>query len=132
MAYPQLWVAFYRPRYGNYQHWALYLQDGNDHTLYEVTGSHPNFQKNQVKAKPQSSSSYRNKLFVASLSKSDISLVAKAARDVKVDNSTTEWDSQEYVIDIIESLKDELVLDEDDEDYKKARKELRKRRGAIV
>ncbi|RMD43444.1 hypothetical protein DV735_g1593, partial [Chaetothyriales sp. CBS 134920] len=132
MSYPQLYVAFYRPRYGNYRHWSLYLQDGNKHTLYEVTGSHPNFRKNEVKANPQNSSSYLSKLFVASLSKSDVSLVNKAVEQVQVDNSTTEWDCQEYVIDIIEQLKDDLVLDEDDEDYKRARKDLRKMRGANV
>jgi hypothetical protein len=41
MAYPKLHVVFYRPRYGNYQHWALYLQTGTEHVIFEVTGSHP-------------------------------------------------------------------------------------------
>lgn len=131
MPYPQLYVVFYKPRYGNYKHWALYIQHGNNHTLFEVTGSHPNFRKNEVKAEPQSSGSYLGKQFVASLSQSDISLVRGAVAKVKVDNTTVEWDCQEYIMDIIEQLTEDLVLDED-EDYERALRVLKKMRGPTV
>lgn len=132
MPYPQLYVAFYRPRYGNYQHWALYLQHGDDHTIYELIESSPNFRKNKLKVDPQTSRRYLGKLLVASLGESDIPLVSRAVKDAEVDNTTVEWDCQDYVIEIIERLEEDLVLDEADEDYRRARKALKKKRGAIV
>ncbi|RMZ86476.1 hypothetical protein DV736_g6298, partial [Chaetothyriales sp. CBS 134916] len=132
MPSPQIYVVFYRPRYGNYRHWALYLQSDAGHVIFEVTGSHPNFKKNEVKANPQDSGSYLGKQYVGVISDKDIPAVRKAVAEVKVDNETTEWDCQEYVIDILDKLEEELILEEDDEDYKEARKALRKKRGATV
>jgi hypothetical protein len=132
MAHPKLYVVFYRPRYGNYQHWALYLQTDTENVIFEVTGSHPNFKKNEVRANPQNSNSYRGKLYVGVISDTDIPTVRQCVREVKVDNTTVEWDCQEYVIDILDKLEEALILEEDDEEYKDARKELKKKRGAIV
>lgn len=131
MAWSRLYVVFYRPRYGNYQHWALYLE-GTEHTIFEVTGSHPNFEKKEVKANPSNSGSYLSKLYVGTISETDIVTVRQCVAAVEVDNATTEWDCQEYVIDILDKLEAELVLDEDDEEYKNAREDLKEKRGAVI
>jgi hypothetical protein len=49
-----------------------------------------------------------------------------------VDNETTEWDCQDYVLEILDNLEEEFVLDSDDEDYIDARQTLKDKRGAIV
>lgn len=36
MGYPKLYVAFFRPRFGNYQHWVLYLD--NDEEQLNIRG----------------------------------------------------------------------------------------------
>lgn len=62
----------------------------------------------------------------------DIATVQNVARTTKIDNETVEWDCQEYVLDMLETLEEECVVDDDDETYKDVKKELKKKRGAIV
>jgi len=119
MASPRLYVVFYRPRYGNYQHWALYLQTDADNLIFEVTDSHPNFKRNVVKADPRNSQSFVSMMFLDTVNSSDIATMQKVAKTTEIDNETVEWDCQEYVLDMLET-------------YKKAKKELMKKRGAIV
>lgn len=54
------------------------------------------------------------------------------ANSIPVDNETSEWDCQDYVLEILDRLQEDYVLDEDDEDYQEARKELWSKRGPIV
>jgi hypothetical protein len=37
----KLYVAMYKPVEGNYEHWALYLENDPEHTIYEVSGESP-------------------------------------------------------------------------------------------
>ncbi|KAI9698634.1 MAG: hypothetical protein M1836_003743 [Candelina mexicana] len=132
MGTPKLFVVFYRPRYGNYQHWALYLQTDTGNLIFEVTGSHPYFKHNVVKADPRNSQSFVKMIFMDTVNSGDIATVQNVARTTKTDNETVEWDCQEYVLDMLETLEEECVVDDDDETYKNAKKELKKKRGAIV
>lgn len=66
------------------------------------------------------------------LLQSDPERVRNAAQSVPVDNETTEWDCQDYVLEILDNLEEEFVLDSDDEDYIDARQTLKDKRGAIV
>lgn len=54
------------------------------------------------------------------------------ARITKIDNETVEWDFQEYVLDMLKTLEEECVVDENDGTYKDAKKKLKKKRCAIV
>lgn len=132
MGNPKLYVAFYRPRYGNYHHWALYLETDSDDFIFEVTGSHPNFKRNVVKADPRRSQSFIRMIFVDTVSPSDVVAVQNVSRTTKIDNETVEWDCQEYVLDMLSTLAEECVIDEDEKAYKKAIAELKKRRGPIM
>lgn len=129
---PHLYVVFYRPRYGNYQHWALQLENDEDSIIFEVVGQHPVFERNVSGIKPEKSLNFIKKLYVGVISEGDIPTVKSAVESVPVDNETTEWDCQDYVLEILDQLQDEYILDEDDEDYQEARKELRSKRGAIL
>ncbi|KXG52958.1 uncharacterized protein PGRI_000080 [Penicillium griseofulvum] len=110
MGNPKLYVVFYRPRYGNYHHWALYVDDEDVPMIFEVIGQHPNFMRNVVKAKAEKSKSFLGKEYVG----------------------TVEWDCQDYVLEILDKLEDEFVLEEDDEDYREARRVLKEKKGAII
>ncbi|OAX78315.1 hypothetical protein ACJ72_07381 [Emergomyces africanus] len=100
---PKLHVVFYRPRYGNFQHWALYLDAGDL------------FRPNVVHSRPERSKNFVGKIFIAIISNEDIQRVYDVVRATPVDNNTVEWDCQEYVLDILEKLEDEFILEEDDE-----------------
>lgn len=129
---PKLYVVFYLPRYGNYQHWALYIENGKQHLIFEVVGQHPTFKRNIVIADPKRSKSFLQQLFVAVIHDSDIETVEIAAQSVPVDNETVEWDCQDYVLEVLDKLVEEFVLDANDEEYIDAREILKERRGAIV
>ena len=103
MGSPKLYVVLYRPRYGNYQHWALYLQTDSDNLIFEVTGSHPNFIYNAVKADPTRSRTFVKVVFMDTVSSDNIATVQNVARTTKIDNETVEWDCQEYVLDVLET-----------------------------
>jgi hypothetical protein len=108
------------------------LQTDTDNLILEVTGSHPNFKRNVVKADPKNSQSFIRMIFMDTVSPADVATVEDVARTTKIDNETVEWDCQEYVLDMLEILENECVVDDDDEIYKDAKKELKKKRGAIV
>lgn len=129
---PKLYVALYQPRYGNYQHWALYIENGEEHLVFEVIGQHGTFERNMIVADPKRSRSFRRLVFVAVLDQEDIERVKTATENVSVDNETVEWDCQDYVLEVLDNLEEEFVLDENDEDYIDARKFLREKRGANV
>ncbi|KAE8353428.1 hypothetical protein BDV28DRAFT_148086 [Aspergillus coremiiformis] len=129
---PKLYVAFYRPRYGNYEHWALQLKSDGLSIIFEVIGQHPQFERDILYVKPESSKSFAGKTYVGTISDSDIQMVKEAAESVAVDNETVEWDCQDYVLELLEQLQEDHVLEEDDEDYQEAMKELKSRRGAIL
>ena len=131
MSYPKLYVAFFRPQYGNYQHWGLFLDDDEEQLMFEVLGEHPNFERNVEKQPPEQLEGFLRRVYVAVISKTDIETVKQVAQTVPVDNETVEWDCQEYVLDMLDRLEDECVLDRDDEDYQDARETLRERRGAM-
>ncbi|KAH0844612.1 hypothetical protein AYO21_02059 [Fonsecaea monophora] len=132
MANAKLYVAFYRPRYGNYEHWALSLETDTQALIFEVIGDRPDFKCNLVKANPRSSVSFITMIFMGEVSSGDIDTVQEVARTTKIDNETLEWDCQEYVLDVLETLESEFVVDQDEQTYKDAKKELKKKRGAIL
>jgi len=119
----KVFVAIYRPRYGNYHHWGLFMETGPDtaDVIFEVTGSHPNFERNVVLSDPRNTQSLIEMIFMDEFSPHDIPMVYDIAEKTVVDNSTAEWDCQEYVLDILEKLEEECIVDEDDEITKKQR-----------
>ncbi|KAK5260719.1 hypothetical protein LTS03_011385, partial [Exophiala xenobiotica] len=100
--------------------------------IFEVTGSHPNFKRNVMNANPRNSQSYLQMIFLDSINPGEIAMVQRVAQTTAVDNETLEWDCQEYVLDMLEKLEEECIVDEDDENYKKAKRTLKRKRGAII
>ena len=47
----------------------------------------------------------------------------KKMDEVEVDNETVHWNCQDYVIEAIDHLREECIIDEDDEDYERGRKD---------
>jgi hypothetical protein len=129
MTTAKLYAAFFSPRYGNFTHWALYLDDEDIPMVFEVTGQHPDFQRNVIQAKAEEDPTFLGKEYIGLVNQADIEEIKDAATAVHVDNETVEWDCQDYVLEILDKLVDDFILDEDDEDYREARMILREKRG---
>lgn len=132
MSFYKIFVVFFRPLDGNYQHWALHLDKGNEHETFEVDGSHPEFQRNAYKTDPRKAFNFIGSIYVGLISSTDVPAMQKCVSSVDVNNETIEWDCQDYVLEILDKLEEETILEEDDEDYKIAREDLLERRGAIL
>lgn len=100
----------------------MYLENGSQHTIFEVIGEHPKFERNVISGKPQSTTRHRNCILVATIRDQDVEDLKTYMENMKVDNETALWNCHDYVIEAIDGLYDECIIDEEDEDYKKGRK----------
>ena len=128
----RLYVAIYRAVHGNYEHWALYLENGTEHKVYEVVGEHPQFQPNVVSGKPTSTSRHKKNIVVDDISANDVKELEKVISLTEVKNSVVHWNCQDYVLEILDKLAEECIVDEDEDEYKNARKELKNIYGAMI
>ena len=117
---PKLFVAMYRPVTGNYEHWALYL-DTKD-KIYEVTGTSPHFRRNVIPGKPTSTNRHKRSIFVHPIKLFDSTAFEKAVAAVRLENSISHWNCQDYVIEVLDKLEDECMIDGDDKAYIAAKK----------
>lgn len=122
MATAKLYIAIYRPVRGNYKHWALYLDSASEDVIYEVIGDHPRFERHHILARPDSSMRHQKDILVGTINERDIPQLKQIVAETPVDNDTVYWNCQDYVIDILQRLKNECVIDEDDRDYEKGLK----------
>ncbi|CAG8027837.1 unnamed protein product [Penicillium salamii] len=132
MKYPKLYVVFESPRYGNYYHWALQIENGEESIVFEVEGEHPQFVRKVLEIKAEESGSFLGKEYVGVISKPDIQRVKDVASTIHVDNETVEWDCQDYVLEILDKLEEDYILDENDGDYRDARAILKDKRGSMA
>lgn len=123
----QLYIAMYKPRYGNYEHWALYLDDDGESTIFEVIGDHGTFTRNHLSVNPESSRRHKRNIMVGVINKQDIPQLFQIMESVEIDNETTEWNCQDYVLEALDVLCDECVVDEDDKTYKKGIKKAKEK-----
>ena len=114
----KLYIAISKPRYGNYKHWGLFLQS-SEPLIVEVEGEHPNFSKNTIFGSPGSHTSAEANILVADINEQDIPELNKVISQANVDNQTVEWNCQDYVLEILETLKEDCIVDEDDPHYQK-------------
>ncbi|KAI9744121.1 MAG: hypothetical protein M1818_002273 [Claussenomyces sp. TS43310] len=118
----KLYIAMYRPRYGNYEHWALILDADDYQTTFEVTGEHGTFERNVLSNNPEQP---LRRIQVGTINQRDLPELFKIIQGVEVDNETSEWNCQDYVLEALEKLVDECIVDEDDEDLKKGMKKAK-------
>ena len=114
----------YKPRYGNYEHWALYLDEASEEkkTIFEVVGKHPDFKPHVLEADPEKSIRHKRNILVGTINSGDVPALKSHIEALPIDNETLDWNCQDYVIEAIDKLHEECIIDEDDKDYKKGRK----------
>ena len=127
---PNLSVAMYKPPEGNYLHWALYLEDGSEHTIYEVINEYPHFKANVITGKkPDQSLRYQRSIFMYEINAPDVPGLDETISSVKVRNDIVHWNCQDYVIEALDLLEKECIVDGEDKSYIKAKKQLKKHFG---
>jgi hypothetical protein len=82
----KLYIAMYKPEEGNYEHWALFLNDGNQNVVFEVVGEHPNFTKRVIEANPKNSRRHERSILVGTINQQDVPELREKMDEVEVDN----------------------------------------------
>lgn len=126
---PRLYVAMYKPVTGNYEHWALYLEDNDNHKLFQVVGAHPTFTDNVTIAKSASTERHKRSIFISDINTIDLEELGKAVGAVVPDNSIVPENYQDYIIEVLEKFEEECIVDADEEAYIGAKKELMEHYG---
>lgn len=120
---PALNVAIYGPQAqeGNVHHWALLLDEGEAGcTTYEVVGGSMAFALNEDRNSTPSPSgqSLRNVFLVDLDCSADVQKAHQIARQQAIRNDIAVWNSQQWVMDVVESLHKEYIIE--GYDYAKA------------
>lgn len=121
-----------QPHYGNYDHWALSIQQGRKAFIYEVIGQHGTFTRNvsETAEEFEDSARFKEAIELSEFADRDLQAFKQVVEATVVDNETLEWDCQDYVIEILDNLEDAGVLDEDDGEYQEQKRVLKGKRGS--
>lgn len=122
----KLYIAVYKPHTGNYFHWALYLK-GKPSKVFEVTGEHPRFQRNVIETKPESTGRHIENIRIGEVNDTDMRQFLTIMSAQNIDNVTTGWDCQDYVLEAMDTLVEECVIDDEDESFVKGKKKAMKK-----
>lgn len=117
------------PRYGNFAHWALCAETEETSKIYEVVGSHGSFTRHTIEARPQHSNRYMESIALGEVADVDFKLFETGINDTIVDNDTSEWDCQDFVLEILDKLEEECIIDGDDKFYQKQKKKIQEKRA---
>lgn len=101
----------YKPVTGNYEHWALYLEDHDNHKLFQVVGAHPTFTANVTIAKPTSTERHKRSIFVSDINTIDLDELEKAVGALVPVNSVVHWNCQDYVMEVLEKFEEGFIVD---------------------
>lgn len=127
-----LTVAIYRPREGNFDHWAFctYNKQTKEYRIYQVEGLANQLCATVLPKNPEGSDRLIKKILVGHTRESDTNKASEAIQGVQIQTEVSSWDCQEYVIDIMDSLEEVGILGSFPK-YEAVKKAIKKMRGDI-
>ncbi|MCJ1422919.1 hypothetical protein MMC29_000799 [Sticta canariensis] len=128
---PSLSVAMYQSEHGVYEHWALHLQNNTTDTIYEVVGELPNFQTHVLLKSPSATKRHKRSVFLCNINETDMALFENVLATLAPANSPEGWNCQNYVLDVIDELEEKGVIENSNEAYIEAKKQLSEHFGPL-
>lgn len=125
-----LHVVIYRPREGNYFHWAFhtYNTKSDEHQVFQVEGLENELERTVLTFNPESFMRVVRQILVGHMREIDLKQAAQAIEEVEIQNEVATWDCQDYVIDIMDAL-DDIGLLGSFRKYEAVKKAVKKMRG---
>ncbi len=87
---------------------------------------------NVITANLASLSWHRKNILIGDINADDVKGLKSIILLAKVENLVVHWNCQDYILEILDKLAKECIVEEDEKQYKKARKELDKAYGARI
>ena len=103
-----LYIAIY-PRGAMYKHWALFVDNSLDYTMFHVDGSEGQYRFDERKKDPRTSSRNPELIKVTTIRQGKIPILRQYARDQPL-NRGHGWNCQDYVVELIEKAKKEKII----------------------
>jgi hypothetical protein len=82
-----------------------------------------------LEVRPENSARFLEAVYIGEVQDQGFKEFEKIIKAANVDNETVEWDCQDYVLEILDTLEEECVLDGDDRVYQKQKEVLKNKRG---
>ncbi|TFY82321.1 hypothetical protein EWM64_g1693 [Hericium alpestre] len=117
VATAELSVITYTPSAHSMAHWAIYLRivEGNEiqHLIYQANGDEGELELDIREADPKASSRFRGLINVSDIDDQDtIAQVKETLERQPMQNTIPSWNCQDWVMEALEALNDEMLLDE--------------------
>ncbi|KAK6385764.1 hypothetical protein LTS17_001336 [Exophiala oligosperma] len=114
----KLYAAIYEPLYGNFRHFSLYLENGDEEIIYEATGEWPNFEHNiLVNKNPRNTRRIIALILIGEVNQTEIPEVKMLLEHANIDNETVHWNCQDFVVENADEIVDGC-LTTDDHDWR--------------
>jgi len=118
MVHAELSVVRYRPLAHSKAHWALHLHivggdESKQHFIYQANGEPGALALDVVEANPMQSQRFREEIFVCEIDgERAIAEVKECLRRQPMRNAIATWTCQDWVMESLETLNDEMLVDE--------------------
>ena len=103
-----LYIAMY-PEGLMYKHWALFVDNRPDYTMFHVDGSEGQYRFDERKKDPRTSSRNPELIQVTTILQEDIPMLRQYARNQPL-NRGHGWNCQDYVVELIEKAHEEQII----------------------
>ena len=97
--------------------------------VIEAVGQPTQFTCHVLKVRPEKLSGFWKDVQLGDVAESAFDSFMEVVEAKEVDNETTEWDCQDYVLELLDDLEEEYVIDVDDEFYQEQKQKLKDMRG---
>ncbi|KAK6535275.1 hypothetical protein TWF694_001743 [Orbilia ellipsospora] len=115
-----LFIAIYSTQEGNYKHWALYFQTESDDYIFEVIGQQPDagYERNVTRQPPEANPMFKKKYLVAEIDRGDVKDVIDYLENrSEIHSEITDWCCQDFCLESLETLREDELISQDDENY---------------
>jgi hypothetical protein len=85
-----------------------------------------------VQLRPESTTRHKRNIFIVEIAPTDLDSFREAIAAVPIDNETVDWDCQDYVLEVLDHLEEELVIDGNDGEYIAAKEEAKSHYGPLL
>lgn len=129
-----LYLSIYHPIWGTCAHWASKVKVGSTDTYYlQIFGEPGTFAFNETRGNDPVIAPHRKDINIWNLeSIADVERVRNVARKMRIDTETVLWNCQDWCMDVIQELEEDLVVGTEEDGDEKDLAEWKRLKRSLV